>query len=878
VSHTPQSTYRVQLHAGFDFDAAAGIADYLAELGVTHLYCSPILQAAPGSTHGYDVVDPHRVNVGLGGAERYAAMVGALAAAGLGQVLDIVPNHMSVHPSNPWWWDVLENGPASRYAGYFDIDWAGTADKASFTVLVPVLADQYGRVLEAGAVHLERREGSVVVRYEDHLLPVSPRTLDALLGQAARRAGSGQLAGLAEAFGALPDARITDTAAVRERDSRKRTLASELKQLCLDDPEVAAEVDAELASVSREPGRLDELLRRQNYRLAHWRVASEELDYRRFFNIETLVGMRVEDPDVFADTHRLILDLVHEGTVDGLRVDHVDGMRDPAGYLERLAQATEGTYTVVEKILGDGEPLPSTWPVAGTSGYDFLTRVNGLFVAVDAEPTMTDTYSSFTGDPRPFGEIVRAAKLETMGNELASEVDHATSRLALVTDRYRRHRDHTRRDLRAALVEFVAAFPVYRTYVEPPATATDVDHRHVEATTAAVEALRPDIDRELVELLGELALGRHDGADELELTQRLQQLTAPVTAKGVEDTAFYRYNRLVSLNEVGGDPGRFGRPLAQFHAETQTQATSWPHTMLALGTHDTKRSADVRARTNLLSELATQWDTAVTRWGEGNERHRVGEWPDRNAEYLLYQTLLGAWPIEPPRLRAFMIKAVREAKVHTSWIEPSADYEDALEAFVDGITEDPWFHDDLRRFMVEHDVVERGRRNSMAQTALLFTCPGVPDLYQGSELWDLSLVDPDNRRPVDYDARRRLLTEVGPLGPAEALRHRDDGGLKLWEISRLLHHRRAFPYMYESTFYEPLTLRGARADEVVGFTRGGLTVLVPRLGSDHWEGTEARLPPGHWSDVLTATHFEGGPQPLAELFAGFPVAVLARTS
>jgi (1->4)-alpha-D-glucan 1-alpha-D-glucosylmutase len=863
---TPAATYRVQLHPGFTFGDAADVVSYLAELGVSHLYCSPYLQAVPGSTHGYDVVDPRSLNRELGGAPAHAHLTGALREAGLGQVLDIVPNHMAVDPTNPWWWDVLENGPSSRHARVFDIDWEGDDERSATTVLVPILGDQYGRVLEAGELTLEREGAAFRLRYYEHVLPVAPRSLEDVLAPAARRCGSAELAALADGFGALPHATRTDTAGVRERRARLEELTWSLAALC-ETPFVAAAIDAELRAIGSDPDRLDALLQRQNYRVAHWRTASEELDYRRFFNIDTLVGVRVEDPEVFAATHELIVELVRDGTVDGLRIDHVDGLRDPAGYLHRLAEATGGCWTVVEKILEPNESLPSAWPVAGTSGYDFLIRVNDLFVDRANDAAMTGCYHAFVGESVDYGAVVHAAKHRILAEELATEVDRQTGLLATVCEHHRRHRDHTHRDLNDALCELVAAFPVYRTYVTTARPAGDDDRSHIEAAVRGAAARRPDIDAELFEFLGQLAAGDVDGTNEQEFAVRLQQLTAPVMAKGVEDTAFYRHHRLVSLNEVGGDPATFGRPVTEFHRATAASADRWPAAMLTLSTHDTKRSADVRARLNVLSEEPGAWGEATSRWAEHNERHRHGAWPDRNTEYLLYQTVVGAWPIDADRLVAFMAKATREAKVHTSWTDPVADYDEAVEAFVRAILADDEYVTDLEHFLAEHRIVERGRCNSLAQTALLLTCPGVPDVYQGSELWDLSVVDPDNRRPVDYELRRRLLAGLAdqPVPPADD--HTGEGKLRL--VHQVLTHRRARPEAYAG--YEPLPA----PDDAVAFTRGGVVAVVPcRTGSTM--GGEVELPPGGWVDLVTGAQVHGGRHGVESLLRRFPVAVLAK--
>jgi (1->4)-alpha-D-glucan 1-alpha-D-glucosylmutase len=881
------ATYRVQLHAGFTFDDAAAVLGYLAALGVSHLYCSPYLQAAKGSTHGYDVVDHGRLNHELGGADGYRRLVGRLDGAGLGQVLDIVPNHMALAGrDNVWWWDVLENGPSSRYARYFDIDWDPPEAKLADTVLMPVLGDHYGRVLEAGELTIERYAGALSVRYYDHEAPLSPRTLDGLLSRAAARSGSGELKELAAAYGRLPLAVLTDPADVATRHSGKEELRAMLGELAVAQPEVAAAIDAEIEAVNRDPDVLDQLLRRQNYRLAYWGTANEELSYRRFFNIETLAGLRVEDEVVFADTHRLILSLVSDGTVDGLRVDHVDGLADPEGYLGRLRDATGGAYVVVEKILEADEDMPASWPVAGTTGYEFLNRVNRLFVDPASEHALRACYTSFTGEDGDYPEIVHAAKLQIMREELATEVERLTSLLADVCERHRRQRDQTRRDLRDTLREVIAAFPVYRTYARPGSPVTSADRAHVAAAVAAARERRPDLDGELIGFIGELLVLGHPGAAEADFALRFAQVSAPVMAKGVEDTAFYRYQPLVSLNEVGGDPGRFGSEPAEFHQAMSAAAGRWPEAMLTLSTHDTKRSGDVRARLNLLSEMPEAWEQVTARWAERNERHKRTGWPDRNAEYLLYQSLVGAWPIEAGRVAAFMEKAAKEAKVHTSWTEPQPEYDDALRAFVTGILADPGFVADLEAFLAEHRLVERGRVergrvNSLAQTTLLLTCPGVPDLYQGTELWELSLVDPDNRRPVDYGARRRLLEALAQAGPEAALDRADEGGPKLWLIHRVLAHRRRHPGAYgPGSGYQPLPALGAATAHAVAFTRtGGLAVVVPRLAGgrpDGWGDTTVTLPTGTWVDVLTGDAVEAGEASVAALLRRFPVAVLGR--
>jgi (1->4)-alpha-D-glucan 1-alpha-D-glucosylmutase len=876
------ATYRVQLHAGFTFDDAAAVTGYLADLGVSHLYCSPYLQAAAGSTHGYDVVDHGRLNAELGGEAGHRRLTGRLAEAGIGQVLDIVPNHMALAGrANAWWWDVLENGPSSQFADHFDIDWDPPRHKLAAVVLMPVLGDHYGRVLEAGELAVERHGGSFSVRYNEHEAPLSPRTLDHLLAGAAVRAGSAELEILAVAFGRLPLATRTDPAAVAERHHDKEVLRTGLAELCVARPEVAAAIDAGIGALNRDPDALDHLLGQQNYRLAYWRTAAEELSYRRFFDIQTLAGLRVEDEAVFADTHRLVLGLVSSGTVDGLRVDHVDGLADPEGYLARLRDATGGAYVVVEKILQADEELPGSWPVAGTTGYEFLNRVSRLFVDEASETPTLACYARFTGSDEAYPEVIRAAKLQIMHDDLAAEVERLTGLLADVCEGHRRQRDHTRRDLRDALREVIAAFGVYRSYARPGIPVTAADRAHVAAAVAGARKRRPDIDAELLHFIGELLTNGHPGAAEAGFAVHFAQLSSPVMAKGTEDTAFYRYLPLTSLNEVGGDPGRFGAPADDFHQAMADAARHWPEAMLTLSTHDTKRSGDVRARISLLSELPAAWERAITSWAQHNERHKRDGWPDRNAEYLLYQTLVGAWPITAARAGAFMAKATREAKVHTSWTDPCAGYDEPLGAFVSDVLADQEFVADLEEFLAVHRLVELGRISSLAQTTLLLTCPGVPDLYQGTELWDLSLVDPDNRRPVDYETRRRLLADLSGRGPEDALARAGDGGPKLWLIHRLLRHRLRHPGAYgPDSGYQPLPVTGARAAHAVTFTRtGGLAVVVPRLVAGlagDWAGTTVTLPGGTWADVLGGGQVGGGAASVAALCGRFPVAVLAR--
>ncbi len=882
-----RATYRVQLQAAFTFDDAAAAAGYLADLGVSHLYCSPYLQAAPGSTHGYDVVDHHRLNAELGGEAGYARLVAALGERGMGQVLDIVPNHMAAAGRhNAWWWDVLENGPASLYASYFDIDWDPPERKLIAQVLVPILGDHYGRVLGAGDLRLAREGGSFTVHYFDNELPVSPRSIDDLVGRAAAQTGSDELASLATALGRLPHALLTDRASVLERHRDKEVLRERLAALADADPEVARALDDEVAAVNADPDALDALLERQNYRLAYWRVAGRELDYRRFFDINTLVALRMEDPVVFADTHELVLDLVGRGDLDGLRVDHVDGLRDPRGYLDRLrAAAGDGVMIVVEKILEGDERLPDGWPVQGTSGYDFLAQVGGVLVDPAGEDELTGVYCRFTGDTSTFAEHALRAKHEIMRAGLAADVERLTQLFVTVAERHRDYRDYTRSELRDALRETIAAFDVYRTYVRPGEVPRATDARVIEAAAASAAVRRPDLGAELFDFLAEILLLRRPGEVEAELAIRFPQTTAPVMAKGVEDTAFYRYNRLVALNEVGGDPGDVGMTVEEWHR--RRAATASTVSLLATSTHDTKRSEDVRARLAVLSEIPSAWEDAVWRWAHRNEAHRTvdpetgASLPDRNAEYLLYQSLVGAWPLPADRAAAYMEKAAKEAKVHTSWTDPVPAYDEALRSFAEAVAGNPGMQADVEVFLAEQGVVEAGRRNSLAQVALKLTCPGVPDVYQGCDLWDLSLVDPDNRRPVDYALRRSLLAEVRDAPWAIAAARAEEGASKLWLLARLLRLRAERPELFSAEAgYEPLAVDGPGAQRVVAFSRAGgrLVVAVTRfpLSGEPWGDTAVRLPgsAAGWVSVLTGRRVEGGRLDVAPFAGDLPVEVL----
>jgi len=869
----------VQLRPGFGFAEAAGIVDQLADLGVSHLYLSPILAAVPGSTHGYDVIDHSRVNDELGGPIAFRALVDAVHARGMGILLDIVPNHMAIHPGNRWWWDVLENGPSSRYALFFDVSWDPPERRLKDLILVPVLADHYGRILEAGGLGLEREPDRVVLRYQDTTFPIAPETIAPLIARVGERIGSDDAQAAARLAAELPDLGPSPSHEDRlERHRAKEEVRARVAALCADD-DVAAAIDREVARVNGDPDELDALLRRQHYRIAHWRTAARDIDYRRFFDINELVGLRVEDPEVFNAVHERVIGWLQDGTIDGVRVDHLDGLRDPKAYLERLrAAAPSGAWIVVEKILHHDERLRS-WAADGTTGYETADLLTRLFVHPTGLEDVTRAYRAFTGEGRSFAEIALEAKQEQMRTSLAADVERVTALFVLVCERHRRHRDHGREDLRVVLRELAASLAVYRTYARGEAgEVEDEDRRWLDGAVGIVRRRRPDIDAELLRFLRSLVLLDVRGDVETELVMRFQQLTAPAMAKGVEDTAFYRWSRLSALNEVGGDPGRGAAAPAELHRVARERLARWPRGLVAGSTHDSKRSQDVRARIALLSEIPEAWAEALTRWSRRNERHRTGGSPDREMEHLYYQTLVGAHPLTLDRALAYVEKAAREAKRHTSWTAPDERYERALADFAHATLADDAFMEDLAAFSAP--LVTAGRVVSLAQTLLALTIPGVPDIYQGNELWDLSLVDPDSRRPVDFAVRARLVRELDGLDAPAILDRMDEGLPKLHLIARALRLRAERADTFERDAYEPLHAEGERADHVIAYARGtDVAVVVPRWIvrlAGEWRDTTVRLPDGAWCDRLTGAPRGGGAIRLAELLDPFPVALLAR--
>jgi (1->4)-alpha-D-glucan 1-alpha-D-glucosylmutase len=885
----PVSTYRLQLHKGFTFDDAAAIAQYLYDLGVTHVYSSPYLQAAPGSMHGYDVVDHQRVNEELGGLAAHERFSKKLGENGLGQVLDIVPNHMAIGRENRFWWDVLENGAASRYASFFDIDWMPQEERLRDKVLVPILADQYGRVLESGGITVARAGSQFVVEAAGQTLPVAPTSLPAILAKAAVYSQSDTLSFLAASYGRLPVPALDDRRTVLSRHRDKVVINSLLTRACGDDHSVCDAIDRAVRELNADHDSLDDLLNHQNYRLAYWKTADQQLGYRRFFDVNSLIGLRMERAHVFEETHALVLEWLRRGVLDGVRVDHPDGLRDPLGYFKRLREAAPEAWIIGEKILAAGEFLRTEWPIDGTSGYDFMNVALGLLVKPKGMEELRTVYGEFTGQPTEFPPLAHDRKLAVAQEALGSDVNRLTNLFVDVCENHRDQRDFTRAEVRRAIRELAACCAIYRTYVVPQEGSrgnemTEEDKRIIGKMVQCAKDKRADIDPSLFDFFEQVLTLQVNGRLESEFVLRFQQFTSPVMAKGVEDTAFYCFNRLTAMNEVGGDPQRDGVTIEEFHAYQQTMQKTHPATMTTLSTHDTKRADDVRARLAVLSEIPHEFADAIARWSAMNDKYKASALPDRNSEYFLYQTLIGAWPIDGERTKAYMQKAMREAKQQTSWVANNKAFEDAMNGFIDGILGDKEFVAEVESMVGR--VLLPGRINSLAQTLLKHTAPGVPDLYQGAEIWDLSLVDPDNRRPVDYGLRKKLLHQLQRLKPEQIVARMDDGLPKLHVIHTCLCVRREHPEWFGAEAgYTAIKARGAKASHAVAYLRGEhVFTLAPRhlmtLNGSSWGETTVRVPPGTWQNRLTGERIEIAGRDkttlVAELLKEFPVALLTR--
>jgi (1->4)-alpha-D-glucan 1-alpha-D-glucosylmutase len=927
----PRATYRIQLNAGFTFRDAKELVPYLAALGISHVYCSPYFRARPGSMHGYDVVDHNSFNPEIGTREDFEQFVAALRTHGMGHILDFVPNHVGIMGAdNAWWMDVLENGKASRYAEFFDIDWSPPNPALAGKLLVPALGEPYGAILEKGELQLryEPEHGSFAVFYHQHRFPIDPQSYPLVLERALAHAGASEapaekrleFESLVASFRNLPNRESSAADQLFERNRDKELHKRRLAALLSSAPALGQAVDSAVTALSGSVANaasfdaLHELLELQCYRLAYWRVAADDINYRRFFDVNDLAALRMENPEVFEATHRLVLELLRDKKIDGLRIDHPDGLYEPAQYFAQLqreaalagapgpvagtpvqprAPASDGSrpalalYLLVEKITASFERLPQSWPVHGTTGYNFANVVNGLFVDSRAKGRMDRVYQSFIIDYVEWADVAYDSKVVVLRTGLAAELNVLANQLARIAQADRHTRDFTLSNLRHALTEVIACFPVYRTYVS--GAASEDDRRFIDWAVARARRRSSTNDIPLLGFVRSMLLADTSGIAEPMHAQvrafagKFQQVTAPVTAKGVEDTALYRFTRLASLNEVGGEPESFGVSVRQFHTDAQHRVRDWPHEMLATSTHDTKRSEDVRARINVLAEMPSLWRKSIQRWSRMNRaRRRIVDdlpAPGPHAEFLLYQTLLGTWPLESlgdaafatyrERIEEYMVKASREAKRRTSWANVNAEYEEALRQFIRTALD----RREGNLFVTE--VADRARRmarfgftNSLAQTLCKLTAPGVPDIYQGNEIWDWSLVDPDNRRPVDYALRQRLLTEAMtwskdssgslPAHLREVLETMEDGRCKLHVTYRTLQFRRSYATLFRDGDYLPLRVTGEKAAHVLAYARRladqFAVVMVPRLitrllgardacalGAELWADTRVEL-------------------------------------
>jgi (1->4)-alpha-D-glucan 1-alpha-D-glucosylmutase len=945
----PSATYRLQLNRQFTFADAASVVPYLERLGVSDAYTSPVSTARPGSGHGYDVIDHGQLNPELGGAEAFGRFAGELRRAGMGVLLDVVPNHMCIAGHfNPRWLDMLENGPSSRSARFFDVDWRPPKPELAGKVLLPVLGDQYGRVLEEGiAVRYER--GAFFVTFYETQLPLAPRTWPHLLEPALAnlRARFGdeeprvlELESILRSIRHLPDRLETAPARVRERYHERAIIGRRLTTLADESAEAREAIERAVAEINGRRGdprsfdRLEALLADQAYRLSYWRVASDEINYRRFFDINDLAAVRVEDPLVFDVVHELPFRLVREGVVTGFRIDHVDGLHDPEKYLrdlqQRFAEALSSDvpqpgYVVVEKILGQDERLPGEWPVQGTTGYEFLNLVSAVLVDGAGVRRLREQALRAGWLEGRFSDLVYESKKLVLGSAMSAELTVLARRLDRISEQQRYTRDFTRNGLLEVLAEVVACFPIYRTYIRPgDTTVSDRDRHAIEVAIRTAKRRNPVINESLFDFVRRVllleapapeALSEPQRTEWREFVLRFQQLTGPVMAKGLEDTTFYRYYPLAALAEVGGDPNGSGVSIQEFHSRNRERAQNFPHGLSATATHDTKRGEDVRARLLVLAELPHVWAEAVERWRGLLADHRQGSngsaVPSPAEEYLIFQTLLGTWPGAGPasqpeygdRIRAYLNKALLEAKRNTSWINRNESYEAAVDRYIEAAL-DPArsraFLDDFARFFAL--IARPGIYTSLSQLVLKVAAPGVPDVYQGTELWDLSLVDPDNRRPVDWARRRELLDsllaegERDPAGLADRLLDQpEDGSIKLFLLARALRFRRAERELFAVGGYHGLASAGPHAEQVLAFARShGQKAAVAVVGRHYarlcegearplgpiWQDTRIALTDAlagrRFRDVFTGRTLgaRDGALAAAEVLAHLPVALL----
>jgi (1->4)-alpha-D-glucan 1-alpha-D-glucosylmutase len=927
----PVACYRIQFNPDFGFQAAKTIVPYLAELGMSDLYASPIFKSRKGSLHGYDVVDPNRLNSELGTELHFEGLVDKLKSCGMGWLQDIVPNHMAFDHENQMLVDVLENGPSSQYFHFFDIEWDHPYESIKNRVLAPFLGRFYGQSLEEGEIKLRYTKNGFSLGYYSQVLPLRLESyvhlLTYRLHELKKKLGPDhpdyvKLLGILYILKTL-----SSREEAHERYDQIKFIKTTLWELYHNNEDIRKFIKENIRIFNGKRGNpesfnlLNELLSEQLFRLSFWKVATEEINYRRFFNINELLSLRVEDEDVFNHTHSLIFRLIEDGKITGLRIDHIDGLYDPTNYLTRIRQRAGDLYVVVEKILDLEEELPTHWPVQGTTGYDFLNYVNGLFCRRENQREFNRIYTNFAGLGAPYEELVSEKKRLILGKHMAGDVDNLAHLMKAISSRDRYGSDITIYGLKRALVEVMAQFPVYRTYIGK-GIFRETDPLYVQEAIERAKGSSPGLLNELQFIERFLLLDFGDYVSEEDKSQwihfvmRFQQFTGPLMAKGFEDTTLYVYNRLLSLNEVGGNPKRFGVSIGEFHGFLERRAKLWSHSLNTTSTHDTKRGEDVRARLNVLSEMPKEWERNIRTWSKINRKKKRKVYgrsvPDRNDEYFLYQTLVGAFPFHEgeelhtfrERMKEYIIKAVREAKVHTAWLKPDTEYENAFTSFVEGILNSSEGNPFLREFVpFQKKVCHYGIVNSLSQTLIKITSPGVPDFYQGSELWDLNLVDPDNRRPVEFEKRRSFLEDFRQRGDrdildliSELLRTKEDGRIKLFLIYRALRARNAHPEVFQKGAYVPLEAAGKFKDHIISFARKfgekwavtivsrHLTTVIKEgeypLGQGVWDDTHIFLPEGvshGWDNVITDQYVDNGEKLLiGEVITHFPVALLMK--
>jgi (1->4)-alpha-D-glucan 1-alpha-D-glucosylmutase len=985
----PLSTYRLQFNHQFKFSSAMSVIAYLHELGISDCYVSPYFIAKKGSLHGYDVLDHNNLNPEIGREKDFNKFIKELKKYGMGQILDIVPNHMSIaSDENRWWMDVLENGPSSIFADFFDINWKPIKDEIENKVLLPILGDQYGNVLEKGELILSFEEGTFFIHYYDRKLPVTPisyiKILRFHINELEEKMGKDhrslqELLSILTALKHLPSGTQNDKEKIAERQREKEVIKRRLWNLHKESREIRTFIGENISIFNGKKGNprsfdlLNDLLNDQVYRLSHWRVATEEINFRRFFDINELAAIRTENLHVFKEVHKLIFQLIREGKVTGLRVDHVDGLYNPTEYLKRLqkgsfiqfclhtfqASIDESAqeeidlfydralsqnpssplrmplFVVGEKILMRGERMPEDWPIFGTTGYGFLNSVNSIFIDTENTKVFDTIYSRFIRSKVNYQDLIYEKKKLIMEASMSGEVNSLGHYLNRISEKNRYTRDFTLRSLTIAIVETIACFPVYRTYIASNGV-NERDRRYIEQAVSRAKRKNPAMSATIFDFLQKVLLLQYpedfqetDKMEWLDFVMRFQQVTGPVMAKGSEDTTFYVYNRFVSLNEVGGSPEKFGTPLDAFHGQNIERSKGWRYALITTSTHDTKRSEDVRVRLNVLSEIPDEWRQCVSRWRRMNKRKRTKievQWvPDRNEEYLLYQTLVGAWPVNQMvekeyeifkrRIRDYMTKAAREAKVNTSWISPNLPYEEALLNFIDALLDSSQYSPFLEDFKVfQKKISYLGMFNSLSQTLLKIASPGIPDFYQGSELWDFSLVDPDNRRPIDFDVRKKTLKALKekmamyqsdlPGFAKELLQEWTNGAIKLFLTFRALNYRKENHQLFMNGTYIPLASEGSLKKHVCAFARQGedkvVLVFIPRfltcfigslddrpLGESVWKDSRIVIPDeiveNKFRQIFTEETMvivdQNGKRtfPLNQVFAHFPVAMLEST-